>query len=216
MDCSLCGCCVVIVLVTNVESFNQGILFPQVKEFDELIREIKAHISDVDKSRETALRSDKFTDWSAKWPVRPSNFREMLWSGPRGNTAAATKAATASASVLTDTETKVDESWLEGTNAQLAKKVTLSTIDALMWAVKFAKDVVKSVNQPRISYLLIFQPAEKKDSNKKSDVKAKQSNGGNVFKHVKLVQCVSVAVIAVPLAHCAAQTTPLHSSHPTV
>ena len=103
-------------------------VFLQVKEFSELLREIKSHLGDVDKYREAALKSDKYTTWSAKWPARPSNFKEMLWSGPREaakyTIPAVTKAATASAAVLTDTEPKVDESWLEGTNVQGFKKVT--------------------------------------------------------------------------------------------
>ena len=57
----------------------------------------------------------------------------MLWSGPRdvkpkSTAPVVTKAATASASVLTDTEPKVDESWLAGTNAQVSKKVKCCAI----------------------------------------------------------------------------------------
>ena len=99
----------------------------QVKEFSELLREIKSHLGDVDKNRDAALKSDKFTTWSAKWPARPNNFKEMLWSGPRESVRytvpAVTKAATASAAVLTDAEPRMDESWLEGTNVQGFKKV---------------------------------------------------------------------------------------------
>ena len=52
----------------------------------------------------------------------------MLWSGPREvkpkpTAPVVTKAATASAAVLTDIEAKADESWLLGTNAQVSKKV---------------------------------------------------------------------------------------------
>ncbi len=98
-----------------------------MKEFEDLLTEIKRPLGDVNQNRQVALRSEKYTTWKTSWPVRPGNFKDMLWSGDEAEPAApaVTKAATASASVLTDTEPKVDESWLVGTNAQIAKKVDL-------------------------------------------------------------------------------------------
>ena len=102
----------------------------QVKDFEDLHREIISHLSNVEKARNQALNSEDFTVWRVSWPERPRDFHLKLWTGPRPNKTKQSvtpviKAATASASVLVDTEPKVDESWLVGTNVKMNKTASL-------------------------------------------------------------------------------------------
>ncbi len=102
----------------------------QVKDFEDLHREIISHLSNVEKAREQALNSEDYTKWHVSWPERPPDFHLRLWTGPRPDktkraVAPVIKAATASASVLVDTDPKVDESWLVGTNVKMNKTASI-------------------------------------------------------------------------------------------